>query len=245
LPDVQKSDEVQLSEKHSAESEIQQSALLRLYHGDSNPDFDPYFGGGKEYHDYGKGLYCVESLEMAKEWACRFEISNISYVYVYELDLNGIPNVLDMNQFEYAYWLAVLAAHRYVSKEGPLLKSRRERLIKVFPVDCESYDVIKGWRANDKYFAYLRDFLSVEITYEAVVSAITLGNLGQQVVIKSQHAYAGCHKVDRITVTGDEYREFNNQYIERDSIARVQMDSIKDTPGISIEQLLERAGFSG
>mgnify|MGYP001371650529 CR=1 FL=1 len=29
----------------------------------------PQYGGGDEKHDYGKGFYLTESIELAKEWA--------------------------------------------------------------------------------------------------------------------------------------------------------------------------------
>ena len=43
-----------------------------LYHGTPNKIVTPKFGGGDEKHDYGKGFYLTESIELAKEWAvCR------------------------------------------------------------------------------------------------------------------------------------------------------------------------------
>ena len=61
---------------------------LLLYHGSPVQDFKPFYGGGKDYHDYGKGLYCVYGtdigLSLAKEWACQDEDNNRAYVYIYE-----------------------------------------------------------------------------------------------------------------------------------------------------------------
>lgn len=39
-----------------------------LYHGTSDKTVVPVFGKGEERHDYGKGFYLTESLELAKEW---------------------------------------------------------------------------------------------------------------------------------------------------------------------------------
>lgn len=43
-----------------------------LYHGSPNRIVVPKYGFGEERHDYGKGFYLTESIELAKEWAvCR------------------------------------------------------------------------------------------------------------------------------------------------------------------------------
>ena len=43
-----------------------------LYHGTLDKVFTPIYGKGNEKHDYGKGFYLTESIDLAKEWAvCR------------------------------------------------------------------------------------------------------------------------------------------------------------------------------
>ena len=59
-----------------------------LYHGSSKKIEIPKYGEGKEYNDYGRGFYCTEHLELAKEWACT-ELSD-GYANRYELDLSGL-----------------------------------------------------------------------------------------------------------------------------------------------------------
>ena len=47
---------------------------LILYHGSPNRVIVPKFGFGEDRHDYGRGFYLTENLELAKEWAvCRLE----------------------------------------------------------------------------------------------------------------------------------------------------------------------------
>jgi hypothetical protein len=41
-----------------------------LYHGSDRIIEKPVFGEGKSYNDYGRGFYCTEHVELAKEWAC-------------------------------------------------------------------------------------------------------------------------------------------------------------------------------
>lgn len=45
---------------------------LILFHGSPNERIVPTYGLGNEKHDYGKGFYLTENIELAKEWAvCR------------------------------------------------------------------------------------------------------------------------------------------------------------------------------
>ena len=41
-----------------------------LYHGSDSIVKSPEYGKGKFYNDYGRGFYCTENKELAKEWAC-------------------------------------------------------------------------------------------------------------------------------------------------------------------------------
>lgn len=45
---------------------------ITLFHGTPAKSVAPTFGCGNDKHDYGKGFYLTESLDLAKEWAvCR------------------------------------------------------------------------------------------------------------------------------------------------------------------------------
>ena len=67
-----------------------------LYHGSPNKIVTPTFGLGQERHDYGKGVYLTEDLNLAKEWAvCRPETES-GFVHSFELDTDG----LDIFDFE-------------------------------------------------------------------------------------------------------------------------------------------------
>ncbi len=45
---------------------------ITLYHGTPDRIVTPKFGGGDDKHDYGRGFYLTENIELAKEWAvCR------------------------------------------------------------------------------------------------------------------------------------------------------------------------------
>ena len=219
-------------------------AILLLYHGNPNSDFRPYFGGGMSYHDYGKGLYCTEDSESAKEWACQHVDISTSYVYVYELDIAGLEPMLDLNEYAPVYWLSALSQYRFDAKESLARRERRESFIQLYYVDCEHFETIKGWRADDRYFAYLSAFLGMDISYEAVVQAMKLGDLGQQVVIKGESAYNRCKKLDKLTVSGSEYTHYQTQYVEKDKLARDALRQVRDIPGQMLDKILENGGLT-
>lgn len=42
---------------------------LTIYHGSNKIIKNPKFGEGRKYNDFGRGFYCTESIDLAKEWA--------------------------------------------------------------------------------------------------------------------------------------------------------------------------------
>lgn len=49
-----------------------------LYHGSKDIIEKPIYGQGKKYNDYGLGFYCIDNIELAKEWGTSFERSGFS-----------------------------------------------------------------------------------------------------------------------------------------------------------------------
>ena len=86
-----------------------------LYHGSKDIIEHPRYGAGKPYNDYGRGFYCTESLDLAKEWAVA--VDRGGFANIYELDCAGLA-ILDLNGDEYGllHWLALLLRYRV----GPL-----------------------------------------------------------------------------------------------------------------------------
>lgn len=82
-----------------------------LYHGTPDKIVVPKFGGGDDKHDYGRGFYLTENIELAKEWAvCRPNDTN-GWVHKYELETAGLK-ILDFQQHSVLAWLAELMKHR-------------------------------------------------------------------------------------------------------------------------------------
>ena len=67
---------------------------MKLYHGSKIIIKKPQFGLGKATNDYGRGFYCTEHLELAKEWACPRKEDG--FANEYEINLKGMK-VLDLN----------------------------------------------------------------------------------------------------------------------------------------------------
>ena len=63
---------------------------ISLFHGTFEKNVVPTYGVGEEKHDYGKGFYLTENIELAKEWAvCRPDVTS-GWVHQYELDISEL-----------------------------------------------------------------------------------------------------------------------------------------------------------
>lgn len=160
-----------------------------IYHGSVNILEKPQYGKGKDYNDYGKGFYCTESLELAKEWACT-EKSN-GYANKYELNLENLK-VLDLRNKKYnvLHWITLLIKNRRFAITNEISKEGKEYLINNFLIDISEYDIIIGYRADDAYFTFAQNFLNNTISVQKLKEALLLGNLGEQIVLKSEQAFS-------------------------------------------------------
>ena len=136
---------------------------ITLYHGSNHIIKTPIYGEGKEYNDYGKGFYCTQHIELAKEWACTQNTDG--YVNKYEIDTTGL-SILKLSSDEYSilHWLALLVNYRKFRISTPLMKLGVDWLLKHFLIDISKYDIIIGYRADDSYFSFAKAFLNNEIS---------------------------------------------------------------------------------
>lgn len=197
-----------------------------LYHGSPNKVVVPQFGFGEGKHDYGKGFYLTENIELAKEWAvCRPDETN-GWVHKYELDTTDLK-VLDFQEQNILSWLAELMKHRDAS-DSRRYKVLSQKFIAEYGIDTSEYDVIKGWRANASYFYIAKEFVRDNIDIEILEELLSLGGLGIQYCIKSELAYSKLTEVEDGLISVD-YSEFNEKYNERDIIARKRMRELVDS----------------
>ena len=191
---------------------------MKLYHGSDHIIENPVFGKGREYNDYGRGFYCTESEDMAKEWAVA-ENRN-GFANCYELDVSDLK-VLNLNASEYStlHWLTVLLQNRTFDMVSPLAAEAGAYLKANFNVRINRYDVIRGYRADDSYFSFAQDFLNGAISYRQLTNAMHLGRLGEQIVIRRRRAFEKLH------FKGYEMAEWEEYYLKkqmRDRNARRQ-----------------------
>ena len=197
-----------------------------LYHGSPNRVIVPKFGFGEDRHDYGRGFYLTENLELAKEWAvCRPDETN-GWVHKYELEMDGL-NILDFQKYDVLSWLAELMKHRDAA-DSKRYKMLAQKFIEKYGIDTCGYDVITGWRANASYFYIAKEFVRDNIDIEILEELLSLGGLGIQFCIKSERAFAQLSEVEQDIMSVD-YSEFNDRYNERDINARNKMRALVDS----------------
>lgn len=176
---------------------------LYIYHGSDHIVGIPKYGLGKSYNDYGLGFYCTETIELAKEWAC-YEKGKDGYANAYSIGTNGL-NILNLSDDNYNIlnWLSILLQNRRVNTSLPAASQAKEYIITNFTVDISKYDIIIGYRADDSYFSFVRDFVNNAISVEQLSNAMRLGKLGEQVVLKSKKAFEKVNFLENKTEFAD------------------------------------------
>ena len=194
-----------------------------LYHGSQVIVEKPEYGKSARNNDYGKGFYCTEEIELAKEWACAKQTNG--YVNRYELDFEGL-NILNLNNGNYNIlnWLALLADNRTYWQNGSIAAEGKRYIKEHFLPDISGYDVIIGYRADDSYFSFAQDFVSGAISMQKLSEAMRLGKLGEQIVLKSPAVF------EKIEYQGSELVDAQIYYVkktEREREARKEYRSSK------------------
>lgn len=177
------------------------SNIITLYHGTKDINFKPNYNFKNPNNDYGSGLYTTPDLELAKEWAMSvYTKGDRAYVFSYELDLTGL-NIINLHdEYDFMCWLAVTILNRPVSELGPYVGNMLEKFINTYSVDTSSADLVIGWRVDDSYYKFVRDFVSFRISAETLECAVKLGNLGLQYMIKSEKAFNRLKFIESIEV---------------------------------------------
>ena len=175
-----------------------------LYHGSSQLVTVPLFGAGRAHNDFGPGFYCTQDLDLAKEWAC--PDTRDGFANQYRLNEEGLT-CLNLNEKPYNIlnWLAILLENREFSKPYSIVVGGKQFILDHFLPDYKGYDLIIGYRADDSYFSFARDFLSNSLTLEQLSRAMYLGRLGTQIVLKSERAFDAIWKEMSHIAPGTEY----------------------------------------
>ena len=169
-----------------------------VYHGSDHIIKNPVFNGSKRHNDYGYGFYCTQIADMAREWSSSTD--KPGYLNIYDFDMEGL-RVLNLSEHSIMTWLAILLQNRTFQLNTPLAREAYKYIISEFNTDYEKYDVIVGYRADDSYFSFAQDFINNVISVDQLREAMHLGDLGEQIVLKSRKAfgriaYKGSEEVD-------------------------------------------------
>ena len=175
-----------------------------LYHGSDHIIEKPEYGKGMKNNDYGRGFYCTEDIELAKEWACAKQKNG--YANIYELDMAGLK-ILNLNasQYHILNWLALLAENRTYWQNGSIAQEAKQYIREHYLIDVSEYDILIGYRANDSYFSFAQDFVSGAISLQKLSGAMRLGKLGEQIVLKSRRAFDRIHYTGSVQANAEEY----------------------------------------
>ena len=198
---------------------------LILYHGSQAVIQKPTYGNGNPRNDYGLGFYCTEDLELSKEWATID--SKDGYSNKYELDTTGLT-CLDLSSKEYniLHWITILLENRVFNLKSDIAKAGKEYLIKNYSLPYSDYDFIKGYRADDSYFSFAESFLNNTISCQRLSQALRLGNLGEQIVLKSKKAFSRINFLGYEIAYADIYYPLRKQRNEK-----ARLDFLLDKKG--------------
>lgn len=200
---------------------------ITIYHGSGHIIEHPLYGAGNHHNDYGLGFYCTESEQMAMEWAC--SARRDGFANKYSLDTGNLETLhLKQPQYHILNWLAILLENRSFETKTPIGAKAKDYILDTFLPDYARYDLIVGYRADDSYFSFARSFLENSISLEQLQKAMLLGELGEQIVVKSPAAF------ERLSFIGSTPVESGIYYarrIARDRLARKQyQDMLAETP---------------
>lgn len=177
---------------------------LLLYHGSKNIVKKPQFGEGNIHNDYGLAFYCTESIELAKEWSCTEDCDG--FVNTYSLDTAALTelNLCD-GSYHILNWLAVILENRFFRINSDLKFMSKDYICANFMPDYKKYDIIRGYRADDSYFSFANAFINNQISLHQLQKAMMLGDLGEQVAVRSEKAFHYLHFIGSDIVDKDIY----------------------------------------
>ena len=139
-------------------------------------------------NDYGKGFYLTPDIDMARLWASRYDTG---YCITYEVETEKLKSIVldESNNNSILKWITLLVQHRFSKDEYEANKDTIDWLVEHYPTNMTDVDVIIGYRADDAYFSYSRDFVQNRLSLQALSDAMRLGKLGTQYVLKSVKAF--------------------------------------------------------
>ena len=179
---------------------------MKFYYGADSLVIQPLFNFGNPSNDYGLGFYLTKDKKLARLWASKFEHGG--FLIEYDVDITAL-NILRLDSIkdeDVLVWISILISHRFSKEERMENIANIKWLEENYSVALDGIDAIIGYRADDSYFDYSRDFVRNELSLEILKDAMRLGKLGNQFVLKSKKAF------DSIKYIKSEKVEHTNEY---------------------------------
>lgn len=197
-----------------------------LFHGSDHIIATPEFGAGKLYNDYGLGLYCTREHDLAGEWAVSRDRDGVINEYL--LDMEGM-SILNLNGEDYCIldWLELLLENRTFDVQSDFAAEAVRYIHDNYGADYDDYDMIIGYRADDSYFSFAQDFLNNAISLATLEKAMRLGELGEQVVLKSRRSF---ERIEHVRADKAESSVYYPNKEKRDEQARRRYREMKNEP---------------
>jgi len=201
-----------------------------FYHGSKLVIDKPIAHGSNPRNDYGASFYTTLDLDSAKEWACKNdELGLVNKYQIRKTEFESLKtlDLTNKEEFSVLNWLAILMHFRDLDSKTQHLYQSRLTWLERFYIDVEQFDLIKGFRADDSYFAFPLAFLMGQLSLERLQKVFMLGQLGVQYAFNSNRAikllkfasfenvepkYIGKH-YQRIKTATEEYRNILNEPI--------------------------------
>ena len=202
-----------------------------FYHGSKLIIDKPIVNGSNPKNDYGASFYTTLDLESAKEWACKNnELGLVNKYQIRKSDFESLKllDLTNKNEFNILNWIAILMHFRDLDFKVQQLYQHRLKWLERFYIDVEQFDIIKGFRADDSYFAFPLAFLMGQLSLERLQNVFLIGKLGIQYAFMSNRAikhlkflssenvdikYVGKH-YQRVKDATSEYKNILNEPID-------------------------------
>lgn len=215
-----------------------------IWHGSPVIVEHPSLDRCRPANDFGVGFYCTSNCNLAKEWATTHKTSG--FANKYELLDEGL-SLIDLTSSDYSVlnWIAVLVANRSLNASTPVAMRGIEYLIEHFLVDLTPYDLVVGYRADDSYFSFARQFVNNGISVGQLSAAMRLGELGKQIVLRSQRALDNLTYVESEPAPLEVYGALRSK---RDKAARAEfrrMASDLDLDGLYLQDIMREGIKNG
>ena len=186
--------------------------VVRLFYGSASIVEKPIFNFGNPSNDYGKGFYLTPDYDKAVLWASRHPRGG--YVYTYDVDFTDLSvlRLASTSELDTLRWITLLVKHRFSYEQRFAYQNEINWLTRHFDVNLNNFDIVEGYRADDSYFVYSREFVAGNISINVLQKAMLTGKLGKQIVLISKKAFDHITTIDYKKVDpSQDYESFKAQ----------------------------------